>query len=288
MIDIKVKKDLNFANGKMTLDIDLKIESGLLTTLFGKSGAGKTSLLNILSGLMTADEGHIRVDDRTWFDKKNKINLSPQKRKIGFVFQDYALFPNMTVENNLTFALQKGDDRKIISELIELMELGDLRNEKPNLLSGGQRQRVALARALVQRPRLLMLDEPFSAQDRELRNKLQTHILKVHKQYHLTTILVSHDVNEIIKVSDNVLVLDHGKLIDRGKPNEILPIFSTANNLKIQGKVIDILKGHNDWSIIVEYKGQQIRLPISEEQVSKYQPGQEVTIYSELLNPKIN
>jgi len=152
MISTSLHKTLQTANGIMPLDIELDIYPGEFVTIYGESGAGKTSILKMLAGLLTPDYGKIIVDGTTWLDTSRKINLAPQKRKIGFVFQDYALFPNMSVRKNITYALAKDQDIQIVEELIEITELGDLQHQKPNLLSGGQRQRVALARALVQQP----------------------------------------------------------------------------------------------------------------------------------------
>ena len=180
MIHIDLQKTLKSAHGEMNLDIKITIEKGEFVTLYGDSGAGKTSTFRMIAGLLKADSGKIRVNENTWFDASSRINLPPQKRKVGFVFQDYALFPNMTVRQNLEYALDKNQDRNIITQLIETVELGQLQNRKPETLSGGQKQRVALARALVQKPEILLLDEPMSALDSKMRLKLQDYILKVH------------------------------------------------------------------------------------------------------------
>lgn len=224
MIHVTVSKKLFAANGDMHLDVDIMIKPGDLVTLYGPSGAGKTSVLRMLSGLSKPDSGHISVNGQTWFDLKNKINLKPQLRNVGIVFQDYALFPNMSVKGNLEYALEKGQSHAIVEELLELMELTNLHNKKPILLSGGQRQRVALARALVRKPGLLLLDEPMSALDTTLRLKIQDYILKVHHQYNLTTILVSHDIVEVIRLSKHVFFMEHGKIINQGEPGDVLPI----------------------------------------------------------------
>jgi len=144
MIEIALEKELHFSSGKGPLKIAFQVESQKFLTLYGASGAGKTSILRILAGLMTPDKGKIIIDGLTWLDTSKKINIPPQKRDIGFLFQDYALFPNMTVQENLMFALQKGQ-KNPIKYLIELMDLGALQNRKPKTLSGGQQQRVALA-----------------------------------------------------------------------------------------------------------------------------------------------
>src|SRR5690606_34104340 len=154
MIEINVTKTLGSHVDKIRLDLELTIQKGHFVTLYGISGAGKTSTLRLLSGLLTPDTGQILVNGISWFDARKKINIPPQERKVGYVFQDYALFPNMTVRQNLAFPLRRGQQESIIRELTDLMELGDLLKRRPDTLSGGQKQRVALARALVQRPEI--------------------------------------------------------------------------------------------------------------------------------------
>lgn len=224
MIKIAVKKKLFSPNGEMELDVNFNIRHGELVTLYGPSGAGKTTMLRMLCGLSKPDKGTISVEGETWFDAEKKINLKPQRRNIGIVFQDYALFPNMTVKQNLAYALEKNQSHGLIDELLELMELTNLHDKKPELLSGGQRQRVALARALVRKPKILLLDEPMSALDTALRLKIQDHISKVHTQYNLTTVLVSHDILEVIRLSQRVLVIEHGTIIRNGSPVDVLPV----------------------------------------------------------------
>lgn len=224
MIEISIKKKLFSALGKMLLDVEFTIQEGELVTLYGPSGAGKTTVLRTLCGLSTPDEGRISVRGQPWLDSANKINIKPQHRDIGIVFQDYALFPNLTVEENLRYALKQDQPDAIVSELLEMMELTNLHDKKPDLLSGGQRQRVALARAIVRKPRILLLDEPMSALDTALRVKIQDYILRVHELFKLTTILVSHDIMEVIRLSNRVFLMDHGKIVGHGSPTEILPI----------------------------------------------------------------
>lgn len=224
MIQARFKKKLDAAHGLMTLDVDFTINKGELVTFYGPSGAGKTSILRMLCGLTAPDEGYISVGDQSWFDDKNKINKKPQQRNIGIVFQDYALFPNMTVRGNLMYALVKGQSQDLIDELLALMELSNLQDKKPAFLSGGQRQRVALARALVRKPDVLLLDEPMSALDTTLRIKIQDYILRVHQQFHLTTILVTHDILEVLRLSSRVFLLEEGQIKRQGKPHELLPV----------------------------------------------------------------
>ncbi|WP_339877530.1 ATP-binding cassette domain-containing protein [uncultured Algoriphagus sp.] len=232
MIEFRIEKKLLGPEGKMGLDVNTMIQEGEFVTLYGPSGAGKTSLFRILAGLLLPESGCIRVGDKVWFDSELKINLKPQERNIGMVFQDYSLFPNMSVRQNLEFALEKGQSRTIIEELLELIELNNLTTQRPAQLSGGQKQRVALARALVRRPKILLLDEPLSALDPEMQSKLQDYILKVHQEYGLTTLMISHDLIEVIKMSERVLLLKQGKVVNDGKPSEVLPLEGLRNFLE--------------------------------------------------------
>jgi len=224
MIEVSIKKRLLASKGYMHLDVDLEINTGELVTLYGPSGAGKTTILRMLCGLAVPDEGTIKVNGETWFDSTSRINIKPQVRNVGIVFQDYALFPNMTVKENLEYALEKNQPPAIVNELLDLMELSSLSNQKPAVLSGGQQQRVALARAIVRKPKLLLLDEPMSALDTTLRLKIQDYILKAHRQYNLTTILVSHDIIEVIRLSQHVLLIENGIIVNQGPPASVLPV----------------------------------------------------------------
>jgi molybdate transport system ATP-binding protein len=250
MIHCSIYKTLHTSHGNIALDVSFDLEQGTLLTLFGASGAGKTTLLRILAGLTSPEKGKINFDDEIWLDTKKKINLAPQKRSTGFVFQDYALFPNMTVKENLDYALQKGESKQIVEELMSVIDLEQLQKRKPDTLSGGQKQRVALARALVRKPKLLLLDEPLSALDTEMRLKLQDHILKVHKQFDLTTILVSHDVAEIYKMSNKILMLENGKITKQGITAEILA-HQKVNDFELTGEVVSAEKNNSRFIISV-------------------------------------
>jgi molybdate transport system ATP-binding protein len=222
MMVINLQRKLVGAHGELHLQFETEIKKGELVTLYGPSGAGKSSVLRMLAGLMNADQGTIQIGNETWYDHSKRIFIKPQHRSIGMVFQDHSLFPNMTVRENLAFALEKGQSNGIIDELLQITELTTLAHSRPALLSGGQKQRVALARALVRKPELLLLDEPLSALDTDLRRKLQDYILQVHQQFNLTTILVSHDLPEVIKMSPRMLVLENGRIAKEGSPKEIL------------------------------------------------------------------
>ena len=212
---------LHTAQGPQLLDIELRWQQGRLLAIYGPSGAGKTTLLRILAGLTAADSGFIEVEGETWLDSARRINLPTRRRSIGFVFQDFALFPNLTVRQQLEFALPDPKNKAIVTELLSLMELEEFHNLRPALLSGGQQQRVALARAIARRPRLLLLDEPLSALDDEMRNKLQDYILTAHRHYQLTTLLVSHHLPEVLRLADEAIVLENGKITAQGDPADL-------------------------------------------------------------------
>ena len=213
MTHLNIQKELRGTDGTINIDINHKLEADKLTVLFGKSGAGKSTILKMIAGLLEPTNGQIIINNEVWFDKSKKINLPPQKRKVGFVFQDYALFPNMTVKENLLYALDDKKNLKKVDEILEVTELVSLSNIKPETLSGGQRQRVALARALVREPKILLLDEPLSALDFAMRAKLQDELLKVQQYFNLTTILVSHDISEVFKLAHNVIELEDRKSV---------------------------------------------------------------------------
>jgi molybdate transport system ATP-binding protein len=228
MIALTLFKKLHGPAGDFDLEVAIQINSGELITLYGPSGAGKTSILRMIAGVFNPDQGKIAIADACWYDSSQDINLKPQQRSVGIVFQDYALFPNMTVAGNIHFALNKGQDAGIAEELITMMELDGLRDKMPATLSGGQRQRVALARAMVRRPSILLLDEPFAALDTALRMRMHEYILSAHRNYNLTTILVSHDILEVLKLSDKVFVIENGRIVNSGDPASVIP----AENLE--------------------------------------------------------
>lgn len=287
MIALNIQKELQSTNGTMLLDINLKIVKGQLVTLYGASGAGKTSTLRILSGLLKPEKGTITVNDTTWYNAEKNINLKPQLRKIGYVFQDYALFPHMSVKQNLEFALHKNQNKDIILELLTIMELDKLQDRKPETLSGGQKQRVALARALVQKPEILLLDEPLSALDIDIRLKLQNYILKVHKKYKLTTILISHDIGEVYKLSDWVFILNNGVITQEGKPSEVFTNNKLSGKFKFKGEILTIEKDDVVYIISILVFNEIVKVIAQESEIEHLDPGDKVIVASKAFNPII-
>ncbi|WP_243636336.1 sulfate/molybdate ABC transporter ATP-binding protein [Flavobacterium aquariorum] len=278
---------LQTADGKLPLDVSFTIEKGQFLAIYGNSGTGKTTLLRILAGLTQAEKTHIEVANEVWDNSQNKIHLSVQNRSIGFVFQDYALFPNLTVKENLEFALQKNDNTQIVSELIELMELQSLQNSKPQNLSGGQKQRVALARAIVRKPKILLLDEPLSALDDEMRFKLQDYILKIHQKYQLTTVMITHSIPEIFKLSDKVIILDKGKILKEGTPSEVFSEEKISSKFKLTGEIISITKSDIIYIIQVFSGNNIIKVVATENEIKDFKIGQKVLVASKAFNPII-
>ncbi len=220
MIQIDVERKMLTTDGIRKLEVCVEIPQYELVCLFGRSGAGKTTLLRMVSGLFKPDKGIIRIGDRIVFDSSRKINLSPQKRNVGYMFQDFALFPNMSVEENIRFA-QGEKDNKAVENLLETFQLIRLRNQSTLKLSGGQKQRVALARAFARKPEVMLLDEPLSSVDMELRLSLQNEILASHQLFQSTTIMVSHDKDEIKRLATRVMRIGKEKVVAFENPTDL-------------------------------------------------------------------
>jgi molybdate transport system ATP-binding protein len=238
MFEFVLQKRLHTANGEMLLDVDCSFESGKFISIYGSSGAGKTSILRMLAGFMKPDNGYIKLNGDLWYDSGKNIHVKPQQRKIGFVFQDYALFPNMNVRENIAFAVRQKDPAEIVDELLDLTGLNTLASRNIQTLSGGQQQRVALARAIATKPSLLLLDEPLSAIDHTMRVQLQKTLSEVHKRFNLTSVLVSHDMEEIILLSDSVIHLELGLLRENAEPAEFF--MSGSNFPAITGEIVKL------------------------------------------------
>jgi len=281
MIQIVINKKLHGSDGEMDLDVNLTINEGDFLALAGQSGSGKTTLLRILAGLDEA-KGTIKIGEELWLDEKSV--LPPQKRKIGFVFQDYALFPNMTVEENLLFV---NKDKKLANHLLEMTELSSLKNRTPNTLSGGQQQRVSLCRAMMNRPKLLLMDEPLSALDPTMRTKLQNEILTLHKEFGTTTIMVSHDPSEIYRLANRVVVLDQGKIINDGIPKDVLLKTSGSQKFSFEGELLDIVKADVISIAIIAIGQQLVEVVIDDTQTKSLTIGESVTVSTKAFAPII-
>jgi len=283
MIELDIRKKLLGAHGGFTLELKLSLREGEFVTLFGESGAGKTTLLRCLAGLSEPDSGYILCNGKPWFSRDAR--LPAQQRRVGYMFQDYALFPNMSVRGNIEFALRKGTPRQRASELIELMALGELQHRMPNMLSGGQQQRVALARALAAEPRLLLLDEPFSALDHETRLRLQDEVLRLQRRYGLTTVMVSHDVGEVYRLSRRVLMIEHGRIVREGSPEEVFGAGQAGGKFCFAGEVLAIEAADVVFAVTLLVGNQIVRVIAAAEEAHKLEPGARVMLMSKAFNP---
>lgn len=287
MIIIDVTKLLNTAEGLVDAHFKLSINEGEFLTLFGPSGAGKTTLMRILAGLETPDDGRIEVDGEIWFDSKLKINLPPQKRSVGFVFQDYALFPTMNVKQNLLFALENSTKSENIDDLLEMTELTSLATRFAHTLSGGQKQRVALARALVRHPKILLLDEPLSALDTTMRQKLQDNISAIHTRLGVTTLLVSHDIAETVKLSDRLASINMGKVERICPPMEFFTTHTLSGKLQLVGEVLKLEKEYPVIIVTLLVDSNIIKAVVDIKEGEKFKIGEHALVSVKAFNPII-
>jgi molybdate transport system ATP-binding protein len=218
--DIDIGKAVRAQGRRFDLAVRFAVDTDRLA-LFGPSGAGKSLTLQAIAGLLRPDRGRIAIDGDVWFDHARNIHRPPRERRVGFVFQDYALFPHRTVEQNVAAARMSwypsrlaDDGRRKVASLLEAFGLHDVRRSYPEQLSGGQRQRTALARALAAEPRLLLLDEPFAALDAALRTKLRAELLDIQRRFGVPIILITHDADDLDHCADQVVTLREGRVAE--------------------------------------------------------------------------
>ncbi len=232
-LEISIEKDL----GTFKLKTSFNNNCGSLGFL-GESGSGKSMCLKCIAGLESPDKGKIIINDKILFDSEKKINIPPKERKIGYLFQNYALFPNMTIEENLSIALKnlsKQEKKNLCNEYIEKFHLTGLNKRYPWQLSGGQQQRVALARALITSPEILLLDEPFSALDHHLRHSMEKELLNTLKDYNGDIIFVTHDIEECYRVCSNILVFNKGIALNKRDKDDLFNFPKSLVEAKLTG-----------------------------------------------------
>ena len=258
LLKVNIQKKLK----EFDLDVNFELKKRRLGIL-GPSGCGKSMTLKSIAGIVDPDNGVISLntgDETVYFDSNNKINLKPQKRNVGYLFQNYALFPNMTVEENIACGLSKEDDEKIVSEMIKKFHLEGLEKRYPRQLSGGQQQRVALARILAYGPNVILLDEPFSAMDTFLKEQLRIELINSLKDFDGFSIMVTHDRDEAFQFCDELIVLDEGKIIAKGDTYEIFENPRRVQVARLTGckniSEIEIIDDYHlkalDWGVVFE------------------------------------
>ncbi len=223
-LEVNVRKTLPGETRPFELNVSFVVGNGI-TILFGASGAGKTTLLDCIAGIATPDAGHIALGSRVMFDSRERINVPSRYRKTGYVFQDVALFPHLSVEANVAYGLfdRKAAERKDrVARALESLGIAELRNRRPAQLSGGERQRVALARALGTEPSILLLDEPLAALDRPVRMKIAEDLRRSIQNLPIPVLYVTHSRDEVFMLGEKLLVLEQGRVIAQGTPHEVM------------------------------------------------------------------
>ncbi len=205
--------------GRLEIDVAFQSEKARVIALYGPSGAGKTSVISMIAGLIRPDSGSIRLNGAVFYDSDKKTNMVPEKRRIGYVFQDGKLFPHLTVKSNLEYGMKliSRSDRKVgFDEVVSLLGIEQLLGRRPGKLSGGEKQRVAIGRALLTSPRLLLMDEPLASLDSSRKNELMPFIKKLRDQYQIPIVYVTHSQEEIFAVADGVVVMEAGRVKSSG------------------------------------------------------------------------
>ena len=231
---------LQHETGAFGLDISLDLEPGW-TAIFGPSGSGKTTVLECIAGLRRPRAGHVTIDGRVVFDSERRIDEPPRKRRVGYVSQAGDLFPHLTVRQNLAFGLRDNGEVRSLPEMADLLEIGDLLERRPVQLSGGQRQRVALGRALLSSPRLLLLDEPLSSLDLALRRRVMSSFARVRGRIPVPCLYVTHSVDEVLHLADQVVLLEDGRITASGGPSTVLASVAMSDVLEQHGEGVENL-----------------------------------------------
>ena len=273
----------SFGNLQALTPIDLTIKGGDFVCLLGPSGCGKTTLLRIIGGLEESDQGKIAFSDRVIFDHAKRVNVQPQKRNIGMVFQDFALWPHMTVFENVAYGLRargrKAEVKDKVTEALNNVQLGSFHARYPHQLSGGQQQRVAIARAIANDPEIILMDEPLSALDATLRDEMRILLQSLVKKLGMTAIYVTHDQHEAMTMADQIVVMNQGRIMQTGSPEEVYrePENETVARFVGKGAILEGMHAHHDG---VDYLrlNHRVRIPVPQEKATAFSDGTMLTV----------
>jgi molybdate transport system ATP-binding protein len=263
MFDVRVRKK----QGDFSVDAAFLSEEGGITALFGRSGAGKTSVINMLAGLVRPDQGHIIVNKRRLFDSARDIDIPPQRRRIGYIFQDGRLFPHLSVRSNLVYGMRLTplSERYLrFDQVIELLGIEQLLNRRPAKLSGGEKQRIAIGRALLASPSLLLMDEPLASLDRARKTEVLPFIARMSNELSIPILYVSHSLNEILNLADSIVIMESGRVVAAGRIEDLM------NRIDLQGVtgvshygvvITTVVENHLDGLTYLRFPGGLLKVP---------------------------
>lgn len=283
-IEFNFAKRLHGAQGDLSLALQANFAAGDIVALYGPSGAGKTTLLRLLAGLAAPDHGELVAWGTTWLSSTRGISRPTRQRDIAFVFQDYALFPNMSVEENLRYAMRAPTSGEM-ERVLTLLQLTELRQRRPATLSGGQKQRVALGRALLREAKLLLLDEPFAALDNEMRSRLHDELIAQQRRQGGITVLVSHDLAEVYKLATRVLMVEHGNIVHSGPPQTVFGQSMGSGKFEFVGEVLNIQREEVLYAVTVLVGNQMVNVMSTPDEISGLRAGSRVKLLAKAFNP---
>lgn len=278
MLSVDIKKELH----NQTLDLTFSVREEEILGLLGASGAGKSMTLKCIAGIETPDSGRITFYDQVLFDSAKGINLPPQKRQIGYLFQDYALFPHMTVEQNIQIAIKERGEQSLVEQLLKRFKIEALAKQYPGQISGGQKQRVALARMLASNPKVILLDEPFSALDSHLRQQLEKEMILEIRALQIPVIMVTHSRDEVYRMCNQVGCIEQGKLLEKKEVKAFFHAPETVQGARLSGckNIVEVssfssfsldvpagtthigIRAHDFYDGIMEDEALQMRIPV--------------------------
>lgn len=284
-LSFHITKQFATSRRRLEFSFEAQVRNNEFIAVVGKTGAGKTTLLRMLCGLLKPDSGFIKYGESVWYDGKKGINLPPRKRGVGMVFQDYGLFPNMTVRENILFAAGR-KNKTDVDNLMSIAGLDFFADMYPVNLSGGQKQRVALIRTIVNRPRVLLLDEPLAALDQDTRINLQKELLSIHNRYGVTSIMVTHELSEVFLLANRVMKIENGHIGTFNTPETTFSSKLSAK-LSLTGVVVSI-EPYSVYSIITVCIGNSLtKILIDPEESRDLKCGDHVLVASKAFNPVV-